>query len=93
VPTAATARGPAGLGGAEEIEAALARDVTVIPVLVDGARMPAPSELPTALESLGFRQAISLRQESFATDVAQTVRTLVIVAVAAISPSSSGRCR
>ena len=53
----------------QEIEAALARDVTVIPVLVDGARMPTPTELPPALESLGFRQAISLRHESFATDI------------------------
>ena len=53
----------------QEIEAALARDVTVIPVLVDGARMPTPAQLPPALESLGFRQAISLRHESFATDI------------------------
>ena len=30
----------------QEIEAALARDVIVIPVLVDGARMPTPAELP-----------------------------------------------
>ena len=53
----------------QEIEAALARDVIVIPVLVDGARMPTPAELPPALESLGFRQAISLRHESFTTDI------------------------
>ena len=67
---------PAGAGSEDprdwvvhEIEAALARDVTVIPVLVDGTRMPTPAELPPALESLGFRQAISLRHESFATDI------------------------
>lgn len=53
----------------QEIEAALARDVTVIPVLVDGARMPTPDQLPESLSSLGFRQAISLRHESFATDI------------------------
>ena len=53
----------------QEIEAALARDVTVIPVLVDGARMPLPEELPSQLESLAFRQAISLRHESFNTDI------------------------
>jgi TIR domain-containing protein len=53
----------------QEIEAALARDVTVIPVLVDGARMPLPEELPERLESLAFRQAISLRHESFNTDI------------------------
>jgi len=60
----------------QEIEAALARDVTVIPVLVDGARMPTPAELPPALESLGFRQAISLRHESFATDVGNLVAAI-----------------
>jgi hypothetical protein len=53
----------------QEIEAALARDVTVIPVLVDGARMPLPEQLPERLESLAFRQAISLRHESFNTDI------------------------
>jgi hypothetical protein len=53
----------------QEIEAALARDVTVIPVLVDGARMPLPEKLPEQLESLAFRQAISLRHESFNTDI------------------------
>jgi hypothetical protein len=53
----------------QEIEAALARDVTVIPVLVDGARMPLPEQLPEQLESLAFRQAISLRHESFNTDI------------------------
>ncbi len=53
----------------QEIEAALARDVTVIPVLVDGARMPLPEQLPERLESLAFRQAISLRHESFNADI------------------------
>ncbi len=53
----------------QEIEAALARDVTVIPVLVDGARMPLPEQLPERMESLAFRQAISLRHESFNTDI------------------------
>jgi hypothetical protein len=42
-------------GVVQEIEAALARDVTVIPVLVDGARMPPPEQLPERLESLAFR--------------------------------------
>jgi TIR domain len=53
----------------QEIEAALARDVTVIPVLVDGARMPLPEQLPEQLESLAFRQAVSLRHESFNSDI------------------------
>jgi hypothetical protein len=68
----------------QEIEAALARDVTVIPVLVDGARMPTPAELPPALESLGFRQAISLRHESFATDIG-----ILIAAIEQVVPTDA----
>src|SRR5438477_4584974 len=33
-----------------EIESALKRDIRVIPVLVDGASMPRPSDLPASLE-------------------------------------------
>ena len=65
----------------QEIESALAREVTVIPVLVDGARMPTPDQLPEPLESLAFRQAISLRHESFATDI-----TTLIAAVERAAP-------
>ena len=44
-----------------EIEAALLCErVTVIPVLVDGARMPAQSELPASIASLALRQALDL---------------------------------
>ena len=60
----------------QEIEAALARDVTVIPVLVDGARMPLPEQLPEQLESLAFRQAISLRHESFNTDITSLMNAI-----------------
>ena len=40
-----------------EIAAALARDIRVIPVLVEGARMPRESELPDTLKALARRQA------------------------------------
>jgi hypothetical protein len=44
-----------------EVETALrAADVTVIPVLVEGARMPAPEELPPELQPLARRNAIEL---------------------------------
>ena len=39
-----------------EIAAALARDIRVIPVLVEGARMPKASELPDSLKPLARRQ-------------------------------------
>jgi hypothetical protein len=43
-----------------EIEAALERNVLVIPILVDGARMPRADELPDSLARLVRRQALEL---------------------------------
>ena len=40
-----------------EVETALRRNVPVIPVLVDGAHMPTPAELPESLELLSYRNA------------------------------------
>jgi hypothetical protein len=51
-----------------EISAALARDIPVIPILVDGARMPKDSDLPESLRPLVRRNAISLRHDSFGRD-------------------------
>jgi tetratricopeptide (TPR) repeat protein len=51
-----------------EIAAALARDIRVIPVLVDGARIPTASELPDPLKPLVRRQAIEVRQPHFGRD-------------------------
>ena len=45
-----------------EISAALARNIRVIPVLVDGARMPKASDLPDSLKPLAHRQAVEVRQ-------------------------------
>jgi uncharacterized membrane protein YhaH (DUF805 family) len=52
-----------------EIEAALKRDIRVIPVLVDGAQMPTAMELPPSLRPLVHRQAIELSHARFALDV------------------------
>jgi hypothetical protein len=51
-----------------EIAAALARDIRVIPVLVDGASVPKASELPDLLKPLVRRQAIEVRQPHFGRD-------------------------
>ena len=51
-----------------EITAALARDISVIPVLVERARMPRASELPDALKLLARRQAAEIRHASFGRD-------------------------
>lgn len=59
-----------------EIEAALARDVRVIPVLVDGARMPRAEELPASLAKLARRQALELSPIRFDADVQRLLRVL-----------------
>ena len=51
-----------------EIAAALARDIRVIPVLVDGARMPKASDLPDTLKPLARRQAVEVRHAHFGHD-------------------------
>src|SRR5262245_12408840 len=51
-----------------EIAAALARNIRVIPVLVDGARMPKVGELPKSLKPLVRRQAFDLRHTHFGRD-------------------------
>ena len=43
-----------------EIEAALTKDIPVIPVLVNGAVMPKPKDLPETMQNLAFRQAAPL---------------------------------
>ena len=40
-----------------EVEAALARKIPVVPVLIDNASLPAPASLPEGLRNLVFRQA------------------------------------
>jgi TIR domain len=52
-----------------EITAALARNIRVIPVLVEGARMPKAGELPDLLKPLARRQTVDLGQLQFGRDV------------------------
>lgn len=59
-----------------EVEAALQRRIRVIPVLVDGARMPEPDELPPALAGLGRRQALELSPNRFAADTNRLLKVL-----------------
>jgi hypothetical protein len=59
-----------------EIEAALTRGVRVIPVLVDGARMPRPDQLPASLALLARRQAIELSHTRFSTDLTGLLNVL-----------------
>jgi len=52
-----------------EIEKALKLDRIVIPVLVDGATMPWPDQLPDSLDALAGRQAVSLSDLRWKQDV------------------------
>jgi len=59
-----------------EVGTALQRGTPVIPILVDGARMPERAELPPSLADLASRQAISLTHESFAADCTRLIETI-----------------
>lgn len=59
-----------------EIEAALARGVRVIPILVEGAVMPGPEDLPESLAGLARYHALSVRHESFRYDVERLVAAI-----------------
>jgi hypothetical protein len=59
-----------------EIEAALAREVRVIPILVGGAQMPRVDELPPSLAQLTRRQALELSPSRFDFDTSRLLRVL-----------------
>lgn len=52
-----------------EIASALARDVAVIPVLVHGATMPRPEQLPDSLKDLAFRNSVEITHTRWNSDV------------------------
>jgi hypothetical protein len=59
-----------------EIEAALTRNVRVIPILVEGARMPRAAELPPSLARLVRRQALELNPARFDFDTGRLLKVL-----------------
>jgi hypothetical protein len=54
-----------------EIGAALKRHLTIVPVLVGGARMPSAGDLPPELGELSFLNALEIRDERFDRDVVE----------------------
>lgn len=60
----------------QEIAAALAQDIPVIPVLVGGASMPSESELPPPLNRLCKRNAFEMSDSRWALDVARLSREI-----------------
>ena len=72
-----------------EIAAALARNIRVIPVLVDGARTPKADKLPDSVRPLVRRNAVELRNTQFGRDaeaLASKVREALTVARPARAP-------
>jgi hypothetical protein len=60
-----------------ELIAALARpEVLTVPVLVEGATMPPADALPQEIRALARRQAVSLRDDTWDSDVERLVRSL-----------------
>lgn len=60
-----------------ELEAALKRNIAVVPVLVGHAGIPVARELPASLTSLAYRQAIEVRPDpDFHADAARLVSAL-----------------
>lgn len=59
-----------------EIATALARDMSVIPVLVQGATIPDPASLPEELKPLSGRQALKIDDEHWDYDVERLIQSI-----------------
>jgi hypothetical protein len=57
-----------------EIGAALQRDIPVIPILINGAKVPRLDQLPEDLAPLAVRNGLEVRHPSFHTDLDRLVR-------------------
>jgi len=59
-----------------EIGAALQRNIPVIPILLEGARIPKADELPEDLKELALRNGMEIRHASFQDDMNRLIRGL-----------------
>lgn len=59
-----------------EIAAALARDIPVIPILLEGTRVPKAETLPQDLQELSQRHGLDVRHASFHADMDKLVKGL-----------------
>ena len=60
-----------------EIEAALERNVRVVPVLVDEAELPPRSDLPESLQALVRRQTLRLSHDQFRLETERLIKDIV----------------
>ena len=56
-----------------EIAAALQRDIPVIPILLDGTKIPRADRLPSDLNGLAVREGLEVRHSSFHSDIQRLV--------------------
>ena len=59
-----------------EIGTALKRGIPVIPILLEGTRIPKADQLPTDLKELALRNGIDVRHASFPQDMERLIRAL-----------------
>ncbi|MGA8696266.1 MAG: TIR domain-containing protein, partial [Xanthobacteraceae bacterium] len=59
-----------------EIATALQRDIAVIPILLDGAGVPKPEDLPADLQGLSARNGLDVRHGSFHVDMNRLIGAL-----------------
>jgi WD40 repeat protein len=72
-----------------EIAAALQRGIPVIPILLDGARVPKPAQLPKELKELALRNGLDVHHASFHNDLDKLIRALKGQSGQASAPPSS----
>lgn len=68
-----------------EISAALERQIRVIPVLIEGARMPEAADLPNRIRDLARRNALNLDTAGWSTDL-----EVLAAALRRVVPQTSG---
>jgi TIR domain len=57
-----------------ELGIALARDIPVVPILLDGAKIPKAARLPDDLKELSFRSGLEVRHTSFRADMDKLIK-------------------
>jgi hypothetical protein len=72
-----------------EIEEAIAQDIPLLPVLVEGARMPAAGDLPEPIRALAYRQAHEISETRWSYDTDRLVD--LIARQTGASPQQSRR--
>lgn len=73
-----------------EIAAALARGIPVVPILLDGTKIPKATELPDNIRALSSRHGLEVRATTFHVDVAKLINGLRRLAIQ-LKPSITAR--